>query len=99
MASASPPEFRAPVSYRAIRHPLYTGFILAFWATPEMSLGHLLRTAAMTFYILVAIRLEERDLMREHPEYAAYRERVPMLVPALSRQSGRTVARETPARV
>jgi methanethiol S-methyltransferase len=78
-----PLRFVTPVLYRIVRHPLYVGWLLAFWSTPTMTVTHLLFAAVTTAYILVAIQLEERDLMDAHPEYAAYRARVPMLVPAL----------------
>ena len=79
-------EFRVTSFYRFVRHPLYAGFILAFWATPHMTVGHLLFAAGMTIYILIAIRYEERDLMRFHGEnYVRYRGRVPMLVPRFGR--------------
>jgi protein-S-isoprenylcysteine O-methyltransferase Ste14 len=78
-----PLRFVTPVLYRIVRHPLYVGWLLAFWSTPTMTVTHLLFAAVTTAYILVAIQLEERDLMEAHPEYAAYRARVPMLVPAL----------------
>jgi methanethiol S-methyltransferase len=77
-----PLPFATPVLYRIVRHPLYVGWLLAFWSTPTMTLTHLLFAAVTTAYILVAIQLEEKDLMDAHPEYADYRRRVPMLVPA-----------------
>ena len=77
-------QFVTPFVYKLVRHPLYLGFILAFWGGPTMSVGHLLFAAAMTAYILVAIQLEERDLVRHlGARYAVYREQVPMLVPGL----------------
>jgi protein-S-isoprenylcysteine O-methyltransferase Ste14 len=76
-------RFVTPVLYRIVRHPLYVGWLFAFWCTPTMTVTHLLFAGITTAYILVAIQLEERDLMRAHPEYAEYRRRVPMLVPAL----------------
>jgi len=75
-------RFVTPVLYRVVRHPLYVGWLFAFWSTPTMTVTHLLFAVTTTAYILVAIQLEERDLMRAHPEYAGYRQRVPMLVPA-----------------
>jgi protein-S-isoprenylcysteine O-methyltransferase Ste14 len=83
-------KFVTPVLYRMVRHPLYIGWFFAFWCTPTMTVTHLFFAVMTTAYILIAIQLEERDLMREHPEYAAYRARVPMLIPFLRRR-GSTV--------
>jgi protein-S-isoprenylcysteine O-methyltransferase Ste14 len=82
------PAFRTPFFYRAVRHPIYAGFILAFWATPEMTVGHLLLAAGMTVYILIAIQYEERDLVGMFGEdYVAYRGRAGMLTPRLRRRA------------
>lgn len=76
------PEFQTPGFYRYVRHPLMVGFLIAFWVTPRMTVGHLLFTLATTGYILVALQLEERDLVRQFgDQYRRYRERIPMLIP------------------
>jgi protein-S-isoprenylcysteine O-methyltransferase Ste14 len=75
-------RFGTPGPYRLVRHPLYVGWFFAFWMTPHMTFAHLLFAIATTAYILIAIQLEERDLVREFGEsYEEYRRSVPMLVP------------------
>jgi len=73
--------FRTPGFYRFVRHPLYVGWLLVFWSAPRMTVAHLVFAVVTTIYILIAIQFEERELMQIHPEYAEYRNRVPMLIP------------------
>jgi protein-S-isoprenylcysteine O-methyltransferase Ste14 len=88
------PGFRTPGLYRFVRHPLYVGWLLVFWSAPVMTSAHLVFAIATTAYILIAIQLEERDLVRFHTEYADYRRKVPMLFPfgATRRGDGAGVA-------
>ena len=78
-------EFRTPLFYRYVRHPLYVGWLVAFWATPTMTGAHLLFAVLTSAYILTAIRWEERDLVVVHgSKYQDYQKRVPKLIPSLA---------------
>jgi protein-S-isoprenylcysteine O-methyltransferase Ste14 len=85
----TPASFKTPGLYRFVRHPLMLGFIIAFWAAPDMTAGRLLFAVATTVYILIALQLEERDLVHYFGEqYEQYRRRVPMLLPWGSKPRG-----------
>ena len=77
----TPPKFASPLLYQFVRHPLYVGWLTAFWVTPTMTAGHLVFSVGTTLYILIAIQLEERNLVEFHADYADYRSRTPMLIP------------------
>ena len=88
--------FRTPGPYQFVRHPLYVGWITAFWATPTMTLTHVVFALGLTTYILIAIPFEERNLIQYHGKnYADYRRRVPMLIPGIGKRGGKR-REETP---
>jgi protein-S-isoprenylcysteine O-methyltransferase Ste14 len=87
-SSYRPPQFYTPSLYKLVRHPLYVGWLTIFWAAPTMTVAHLVFALATTAYILIAIQLEERDLVDAFGErYVAYRRATPMLIPRLGRRN------------
>jgi protein-S-isoprenylcysteine O-methyltransferase Ste14 len=92
--------FRTPLPYRFVRHPLYLGFLFAFWMTPTMTLAHLVFALATTAYIVIAIQFEEHDLVAEHgAAYERYRKQVPMLVPGRRKLTNDAAPADNGARV
>ena len=86
--------FKTPGAYKLVRHPLYLGWFFAFWCTPHMSATHLLFALVTSVYILVAILFEEHDLLKAHPQYHSYRQRVPMLLPRFKSKPAAAEAEE-----
>lgn len=85
-------RFTTPGPYRLVRHPLYVGWLIVMWATPTMTMAHLLFAVTTTAYILIAIQLEERDLVAYHgADYERYRQEVPMLIPRIGRTNASTL--------
>jgi protein-S-isoprenylcysteine O-methyltransferase Ste14 len=93
-------KFQENILYKYTRHPIMLGFIIAFWATPRMSVGHLVFALATTGYILIAIQLEERDLISEHgKKYEYYRQRASMLIPIPKKNKDKSVSKDAEEQV
>ena len=89
-------QFKEPGLYRYVRHPIMLGFIIGFWATPDMSQGHLLFAVVTTVYIFIGIKMEERDLINAlGATYEQYRKRVGMLIPRRGQSTEETASEET----
>ncbi|TNE57765.1 MAG: isoprenylcysteine carboxylmethyltransferase family protein [Sphingomonadales bacterium] len=85
---AAPPQMRTPLFYKFVRHPIYTGFFIAFWSTPDMTYGHLLAAVGFTIYIMIGIAYEEKDLLDVFgDQYAEYRKRVGAFIPGLGKKA------------
>jgi len=80
------PAFCTPAAYRFVRHPIYTGWLTVMWASPAMTVTHLVLALGMTLYVFIGIRYEERDLAERLPYYEQYRRKVPMLLPSWRRR-------------
>jgi len=94
-----PPQFHTPSLYKLVRHPLYIGWMIIFWAAPVMTVAHLLFAVMTTAYILIAIQFEEHDLVTAFgEEYVTYRKRTPMLVPRFGRSQGAELHPKIPSR-
>jgi len=90
------PVFQTPAAYRFLRHPIYAGWLIIIWASPIMTISHLVLAVGLTIYVLCGIQLEERDLEKHLPYYEQYRRKVPMLLPSLRRRlTGQASASET----
>jgi protein-S-isoprenylcysteine O-methyltransferase Ste14 len=85
----TPLEFKQGLLYKIVRHPMMLGLLISFWATPQMSFGHLAFATGMTVYILIGLAFEEHDLLKSFGNtYQQYRKQVPMLIPRLGRKRG-----------
>lgn len=84
------PRFVTPSIYRAVRHPVYLGWLVIFWATPVMTISHLFLSLGLSAYVLIGISLEEHDLIKAYPEYRQYRRKVPALLPSPRRHLNQT---------